>query len=204
MYVVFEGIDGCGKSSQRRQLEARLTRLGYVCVTLFEPSYGVAGRKIRGLISGDSAPSRETQLELFTRDRIEHVLEKVGPMLTFKKDHPDFVVLQERGYLSFPAYQGASLAECPELLAQHQRIAPKPDVFIYLDIDVPAAISRIAGRGDRQDAFETEQYLRGVLERYRWLALNADENIVQLMADQDEQDLAVDIFDAVKSYLPTR
>ena len=103
LFIVIEGIDGTGKSTQLHLLAEKLRQLGYAVVATREPTNGPYGQKIRELFVDRGAVSQEEELELFIADRDQHVKEVIAPALA-----DGCVVICDRYYLSTIAYQGAN------------------------------------------------------------------------------------------------
>lgn len=147
--IVFEGIDGTGKSTHIGRLRKYLEGKGLEVVQSFEPTRGQWGRMLR-----DSAVtgrlSVEEEVDLFLKDRREHVETLIAPALACGA-----WVLLDRYYLSMMAYQGARGVDTSVIRAANEEFAPVPDAVIWLDIPVSVALDRIGTRGER-DAFETE------------------------------------------------
>lgn len=147
--IVFEGIDGTGKSTHIGRLRKYLEGKGLEVVQSFEPTRGQWGRMLR-----DSAVtgrlSVEEEVDLFLKDRREHVETLIAPALA-----RGAWVLLDRYYLSMMAYQGARGVNTSVIRAANEEFAPVPDAVIWLDIPVSVALDRIGTRGER-DAFETE------------------------------------------------
>ncbi len=179
MYIIFEGIDGSGKSTQCDLLGQSLIRIGYTPIHLQEPSYGQTGRLIRRLINTTSDLEAGELHKLFTRDREEHVRDKINPLLRLVNANTKFVLLQDRGYLSAPAYQAENSQDVFSMLAEQQAIAPRPDMFIYIDVDEKEAMRRIGEREAGKTVFESEQRLRLIRERYKLLLNHHFECIVE-------------------------
>ncbi len=159
--IVFEGIDGTGKSTQLALLADWLQEQGYDVVVTREPTDGVWGRKIRELYRNRAAHSLEEELELFIRDRQEHVDQVIQPALDLGK-----IVLSDRYYFSTAAYQGAAGCDPDEVFARNS-FAPEPDLVVLLSLDPEAAMERITTiRGDRPDDFEQPDQLRRVAELF--------------------------------------
>ncbi len=99
--IVFEGVDGAGKSTQARLLYERLTKAQFEAELSKEPTEGTWGKKLRKLIEegrGDVGPQEE--LEWFIKDRFQHVKEIIKPGLEKNK-----IIILDRYYFSTIAYQ---------------------------------------------------------------------------------------------------
>lgn len=151
--IVFEGIDGTGKSTQIRFLRDKLREWGHEVCTSFEPTKGQWGSLLRAsMTEGRLSPDEE--LELFLKDRREHVSELIEPMRK-RGVH----VLLDRYYFSTMAYQGARGYDPSVLRERNETFAPRPDLVIWLDISVETALERIGGRGEANE-FEQAESLR--------------------------------------------
>lgn len=172
LFIVLEGIDGTGKSTQTRQLADWFRSLGREVVESREPTDGPWGRQLRAsAATGRLSP--EEELELFLRDRREHVEQVIQPALTEGK-----VVILDRYYFSTMAYQGARGFDPVEIRRRNEVFAPVPDLLFILDLDVDAALERIGVRGDRANEFEK----RDSLEKCREIFLSlAGEPFVHLI-----------------------
>ena len=201
MYIVFEGIDGSGKSTQCELLGRALDRRGITPIYLREPSFGDLGRQVRDQISTETDLDPGVLHEMFTADRISHVAEKIRPALQFIERHDGFVLLQSRGYLSAPAYQGGDADDLIAMLRGQQEIAPKPDVFIYIDVDEQVAIDRIRERNAARVTFDTEEKLWRIRERYLTLIDEPSERIVKFDGDQSSEALHKSILKFVTTEL---
>jgi dTMP kinase len=155
--IVFEGIDGSGKTTQVRGLLKALGQLGYDAVGFREPTTGRWGRQIRkhARLSGSLSP--EEELSLFVKDRAENVARNLKPALAAGK-----IVLLDRYYFSTIAYQGAKGLDPDRIRRMNERIAVKPDLVFILDIGAGPGLDRIHLRKRRDFLFERERYLRRV------------------------------------------
>lgn len=176
-YIALEGIDGAGKSTQVALLSAWLTRRFLTPVTLCEPSYGRYGLEIRKRLVDGETLTREEQIRLFTLDRKEHVENKIRPLLAFMDRSPGFAIVQDRCYLSAPAYQAEGQSAMIKLLRSQQAIAPKPDIVFLIDAPVEVALQRIAKSGKRPVLFENPETLEQVRRNYLYLAEEGSERI---------------------------
>lgn len=161
-FIVIEGIDGTGKSTQVRRLAEWFTAHGREVVVSREPTDGPWGRKLReSAASGRLEPAQE--LEYFLNDRRQHVDEVIVPALAAGK-----VVILDRYYFSTMAYQGARGFDPAEIRRLNEAFAPLPDLLLILDLEVDAAHGRIGTRGDTANEFEQ----RESLERCRQIFLS--------------------------------
>lgn len=169
LYIVFEGIDGAGKSSQIARLTERLVARGETPVRTFEPTRGPHGSEIRRRAAEGPPMTAAEELALFVADRRDHVRDVVAPALA-RGD----VLLQDRSFYSTAAYQsarGAGAESAPsiaEVLAANA-FAPRPDLVVLLDLPAAEALRRVTGRGPA-DAFEDLDRLRAVREAFLSLA----------------------------------
>jgi len=154
--IVFEGIDGMGKSSQLQLLVAVLRQRGLPFVTTREPTDGPHGLIIRDMMKNRGRYRPQEELAAFIADRRQHVEEFLRPQLA-AGNH----VLCDRYYLSTIAYQGALGLDENEIIAAHS-FAPPPDLALLLDAEPGVGITRIHGRGDRPNDFERLNYLEKV------------------------------------------
>ena len=157
LFVVFEGIDGTGKSTQLHLLVDKLQQLGYAVVSTREPTDGPFGQKIRELFVDREVVSSEEELELFIADRDQHVQEVIAPALANGR-----VVVCDRYYLSTVAYQGANGMD-PEFIMKKNSGFPVPDLAIIFEIEPAQSIHRIQNqRNEVPNTFEKESNLRKV------------------------------------------
>ena len=158
LFIVFEGIDGTGKSTQINLLADELKKSGYPVVTTYEPTNGPYGQKIRELFVNRSTVSHEEELELFMADRRQHVEAVIRPALAMGK-----VVLSDRYYLSTVAYQGANGLDPDDILVRNKAFAPIPDLALILEIEPALGIYRIQKhRQELPNTFEEESNLHRV------------------------------------------
>ncbi len=192
--IVFEGIDGTGKSTQLRLLWHYLEARGNRVVATREPTDGAYGRKIRSLYRSRSTLSPEEELALFINDRCEHVTSVLAPALADGR-----IVLCDRYFLSTAAYQGAVGLD-PELIIARNGFAPPPDLALIFELEPQEAVRRITEhRGELPNDFEQLDYLQKVDTVFRSMRLPYIRRIdASPAADQIQQrvrDLADGLLD---------
>jgi dTMP kinase len=157
LFIVFEGLDGAGKTTQVHLLATRLHQCGYDVVRLKEPTAGPWGQKIRRLAQyGRQHVSLETELTWFLEDRRQDVAENITPALARGQ-----IVVLDRYYFSTMAYQGARGGN-PHLIRQlNEAFAPPPDLLFLLDIAPAQGLQRVQQQR-LPDEFERLDYLERV------------------------------------------
>ena len=152
--IIFEGIDGTGKSTQIQLLAKALEDQGEVVVISREPTNGPFGQKLRASMS-EGRLTPEEELALFLDDRRDHVEHLLLPSLAAGK-----VVILDRYYFSTMAYQGARGFDPQKIREENERFAPIPDHLFLLELPVELALERIGGRDGSGNTFEQEENLR--------------------------------------------
>ena len=184
MYIVFEGIDGAGKSTQIRLLKEWLEANGFRVETLVEPTDSEVGKLIRRILQRPDATTDQVQKILgllFAADRM---------LIMDKLEDKSKIIISDRSFISSLAYQEP--AEWIEVL---NRYAKKPDLLLLLDLDVKKSVARTSGG----DTFENETFLAGVKENYLKLAENYICEIID--ANNGINKVSSDIKKAVAPYL---
>ena len=152
LFIVFDGMDGTGKTTQMRLLCDRLTSLGMETVLTCEPSTSPDGQALRRALSGKEPANNSRMAALFLLDRIGHNAEIAGWMAEGK------TVISDRYYYASMAYQGQG--DDFEWVARMNLDCPhirKPDGAILLDMNPEDSMARIrAGRtSDELEIYET-------------------------------------------------
>lgn len=174
VFVVFEGIDGAGTTTQAGLYAARLRARRRLVHVTNEPSGGPVGSLVRQVLRHRVAMPRGRQADtmalLFAADRLDHLGSEIEPCL-----REGYVVISDRYDLSSLAYQATSGAETPEELAakvawirELNRHARRPDATVVLHVSPEVAAQRRGGRGGPRDLYETDDLqarLAGVYRR---------------------------------------
>ena len=154
LLIVFEGVDGAGKTTQVCLLAERLQGAGYEVVCLKEPTEGPWGQKLRQLAQhGRQEIPPATELEWFLQDRREDVEHNIQPALARGQ-----IVVLDRYYFSTIAYQGALQLDPEEIRARNEAFAPPPDLVFLLHLPAVQGWQRVRQRGTLSH-FERLDYL---------------------------------------------
>ncbi len=161
--VVFEGIDGAGKSTQLQRLAMTLRAAGHRVIETHEPTDGRFGQRIRALARSGTRVAPDEELQWFVEDRREHVAAVIQPGLA-----SGAIVLSDRYFLSTVAYQGARGLDATRLLAEAEAEFPLPDLALLLEVDPTRGLERVASRGGiAEPAFENTRGLLDVAAVFR-------------------------------------
>ncbi len=164
-FIVFEGIDGSGKSEQARRLAAALAAEGHSVVSTREPTDGEWGRKYRAWAAGGFEAEPDEVLRWFLADRRDHVAQVVGPAL----ERGDVVVCDRYrdSTRAYQAAQGIDRARLDALFATAE--FPAPDLVLWLRVPVATALARMGKTASER--FERADFLFRVDAEYERLGL---------------------------------
>lgn len=199
LFIVFEGGDGVGKTTQVDRLVGWLEDEGHEVVRTFEPGDSLVGKAIRSIVldpqTGEIAPRAEALL--YAADKAQHVVTVVEPAL-----ERGAIVVCDRYVDSMLAYQGAGrvleLAAVEEL-ARWATQDLRPHLTVLLDVDPAQAVSAKLGK-DRLEGAGVEFHDR--VRHYFLMLAEADaEHVLVLPAREDREAIAAAIRDRVTSLL---
>lgn len=201
-FIVFEGLDGSGKSTQIRLLEEKLKACGRRTATTAEPTSSATGGLVRDALCGFTARTGAEIAALFMADRVAHNTNPVWGIARLLGEGRD--VICDRYYYSSLAYQGTVTdpawvqtinLDCPEIR--------RPDLCVFLDVDYERCRSRMTADRAFLEIYENEASLRAVRERYFRVfeELRGRDNIVVIDAARSAEQVAEDVFAAVRALL---
>ena len=202
-FIVFEGIDGAGKSTQVNLLKEKLISLGCDVALTAEPTTLPSGKALRRALSGEDKKSECEMSTMFVLDRIAHNTDKESGIIPLCEQGK--VVISDRYYYSTLAYQGHSTdyewvknmnLRCPEI--------KRPDLCIYLDLLPEQSLARITARNEQVEIYENLEKLTNV--RNTFLSVIEDlrrdgEKIFVVTADRTIEEIATEIFDIIHENL---
>jgi dTMP kinase len=160
VFIVIEGLDGSGKTTQANLLATELAKTRKVWLTA-EPSQGKIGRFIRKCcLYEDKRLPIEAEALLFAADRIEHLQAEIKPALDAGK-----VVICDRYTYSSLAYQGSGGLSVDWIKTINAR-ALQPDFAIFIDVSPEKVIERLQRKKSVMETLETQQKVREVYLHY--------------------------------------
>ena len=207
LFISFEGIEGCGKSTQVERLAKRLAKEGREVVTLREPGGTSIGEAIRDVVKhppGNKPISPDAELLLMNASRAQLVQQAIRPALA-----SGAVVLCDRFYDSSLAYQGygrgldlAKVQHAIDLSVGET----KPDITLLLDIPLEVSAERVANRqfktGESIDQFDRsgDTFFKRVLDGFHALAKGDPERLRTINADQSPDSVSDEIWNTLKDH----
>lgn len=192
MLVVFEGIDGSGKTTLINSLLEELIDLNLEAVKFFEPTAMEWGKQIREIFQEGRRLAPKAELKLFMKDRADNVEKQIKPALKEGK-----IVLQDRYYFSSAAYQGAEGLDWKEIIDNNEKFCVKPDLVFFLDLTPEEALARIEAEGRKKTAPEKEETLTRIDAVFREMFLRLSDKkkyeIIFLDATKTREELIKDV-----------
>lgn len=200
-FIVLEGIDGCGKSTQISRLVERLRAEGREVAVTAEPTASVSGGLLRDALSGLQKRTPTEMAALFVLDRIFHNVSKGGicELLEAGCD-----VICDRYYYSSLAYQGSETdfewvramnLGCPDIR--------RPDLCIFLDVSPSICLDRISASRQSTEIYEKQELLEKFRDRFLYVfdMLKNSDTIEIVDASRTVDEVAQDVYLAVKQQL---
>lgn len=203
-FVVLEGIDGCGSTTQVGRLVQALRGRGEDVVTTCEPTPGPVGGLIRRVLRGELVDATgavrgldwATLALLFAADRLDHNAAVIGPALA-----RGAWVVSDRYDLSSLAYQSATAEGGAEVLPWIRGLnarARRPDLTIVIDVAADIAAQRRHRRGGHAELFEVDALQRQLATLYAAAeALVPGDRLVHVAGEASEDDVAAHVAEQV-------
>ncbi|HKP36093.1 MAG TPA: dTMP kinase [Pyrinomonadaceae bacterium] len=206
-FITFEGIDGCGKSTQLRLLAAELRGRGMRVVTTREPGGTPLGQKLRAaLLDVQEQVDPLAELLVFAADRAQHVRKQLLPAIKGNE-----IVLSDRYADATVAYQGAGRGFDPKLIEEIVQLATdglKPDLTLLFDLSVEESAVRTrrrvaSKRTDRLD-IEARDFHARVRDAYIEIAKSEPERFRVIDARGSVDETQRKVMDIVIPFLQER
>ena len=176
-FIVFEGLDGSGKSTQVKRVAEHFAARGVACFATRQPSDDPIGTLARAATYGKFPAESESLSLLFAAEHYQHYVEKIAPALA-KGD----MVFCDRYYYSNFVYQGVNAAALERIFSYNQAVmtARTPDAVIFLDVSPQECMRRITAGREEISIFETLEKLETQRERFFSLfkRLGSTENFI--------------------------
>lgn len=198
--IAFEGIDGCGKSTQARLLIERLKEEKIPCYATMEPTDAPVGALIRQIMKGRVQADPKVIAALFVADRLDHLLNDVDGIA--RKTREGITVVTDRYYFSSYAYQSVDMSMDWVIRANEPSShILRPAATVFIDTDPDTAMERIARNRFHRELFEEKSRLVQVREKYleAFEKLKETENVIIVDGNKGEQEIARDIWEKVSS-----
>ncbi len=186
MFIVVEGLDGCGKTTQGKAINNWLIQEGRETLLTGEPSNNQIGLFLREVLMGVQKTDPKTLALLFTADRYWHLEKEVKPALNEGK-----IVVMERYVNSTIAYQAAQGVE-RKWIREVNRFAIKPDLTLFLDMKPEIA----AQRADSGEIFENREFQEKVYVEYMKL-----KDMIIVEADKTREQVFHEIKEVIEPLL---
>ncbi len=198
-FIVFEGIDGAGKSTQIQLLSQKLAERGIKTHVSAEPTKYPSGLKIREVLSGKVKVTDDELAVMFATDRANHNTNTENGIESLLR--AGICPISDRYYYSSLAYQGVQigLSRVMELNLDNPNIR-RPDLCIFLDLEPEQSLKRIEARHESAEIFETYEYLdktRKTFINVIDLLREKGENIVCINAAGSVEEISEAVLSAV-------
>ncbi len=203
IFITFEGIEGCGKSTQVELLRQHLTALGHKVVLTREPGGCLIGEKIRDILLDpeNSGMTALTELLLYEASRAQHVADVIEPALAEGR-----TVISDRFYDASTAYQGHARGLGADMVERLNLIATgglKPDLTVVLDLDASEGLRRLGQDLDRIES-EAVDFHEKVRNGYIEMAHSDPERVRIVDSSGGIEATAAQIKRIVDEFLPRR
>lgn len=178
IFIVVDGIDGSGKSEIVKMLHNYLfsTNKKYHILTTREPTNGHYGKQIRKMLREEKDPLSNSKklMELFIKDREQHLKNTIEPFLKSNNRHKLNILLCDRYYYSTIAFQSAQGLDINKIINKNKKFK-KPDIAFILDVEPSIALKRIEYR--EKEKFEKLEFMKKIRKNFLKLPKLLNDNI---------------------------
>ena len=192
-FVVFEGIDGAGTSTQIKLLTQKAPERFF---STAEPTSGETGLFLRRMLSGAFSVDEKTNAFLFAADRCEHIYGKGG---IIEKINEGKIVLSDRYFFSSLAYQSVSCGqEIPRLV---NSAFPLPEYLFFFQINPEISLGRVNARGEKKEIYEKIELQKKIAAQYEAVISEYEKGekgqgmkIIRIDASRSIEDISEEIY----------
>ncbi len=195
-FIVFEGLDGAGTTTQTKILKQKLNakhKLEQIIITR-EPSDREIGKLIRRFLKGEFAFEEETMALLFAADRLDHIHNVILPAINYGKN-----VISDRYFISSLAYQSVKVDSA--FVEYVNKYHVKPDLTILIDIDPVISLER--KKNQPQEAYEKLEMQKKVRQNYLDFAntYKKEHNVEIIDGSLPIENVSETVYSLVSEYL---
>jgi dTMP kinase len=204
MIISFEGLDGCGKSTQIGLLTVKLQETGKKVAVLREPGGNPISEKIREMLldKKNMSMSKETELLLYTASRAQLVREEIEPLL-----NDDTIIILDRFADSTTAYQGYGRGLDLNIIGVLNKFVTSnfefmPDLTFFLDMPAEKSLSRVLSRGEEINRMESsdKEFFERVRNGFIEISKNEPERVICINASES----VINVFSQIENVLKLR
>ncbi|MDD3902687.1 MAG: dTMP kinase [Sphaerochaeta sp.] len=190
-FIVFEGLDGAGTTTQMKLLAENCDKNDRACRATFEPTDKPIGRLVRSVLQKQIVTTPLALAMLYAADREDHLFNPVNGLL--KDLDTGKLVICDRYLYSSLAYQGV---ECDFKKIEAINDFPAPEYVFFIDTPVDECIRRITSRGSATELFERHEFLEKVKSNYEriFTSLPSGVKLIRLNGMLGIDELAKEIF----------
>ena len=194
LFIVFEGLDGSGQTTQANLLRNFLEKKGFKVVLTKEPTLETKeGKEIKKVLEKKIKKSPLSLQKLFAKDREKHLKRTIEPALRKGK-----IVISDRYLFSSLAY--GSLDVSLKKLKELNKNFLLPDLVFFLNVKADNCLKRIKKRGEKIHLFEEKEKLRRVYQNYQ-LILKSFKNVYFINGEKSKKEVFREIKKIINQYL---
>lgn len=197
-FVVIEGLDGAGTTTQLKQTVSQLIKKGYRVHSTFEPTDRPIGKLVRDVLAKRFITTPLTLAKLYATDREDHLYNNEDGVIHHLNKGE--IVISDRYFYSSLAYQSV---ECDYEDVKSLNNYPHPQVLIFIDTPVNVCLDRINSRGNKKDIFEHDEFLINVSNNYSKILeeLPKEVNLIKIDGTLSVDEISKIIVDSLSNLL---
>ena len=204
-FIVFEGIDGSGKSTQVSLLAKKMNDDGIQCHVTHEPTDSLFGASVHQIMTGRMKADERVTALMFAADRLDHLTNDTDGLCNVIDR--GITVLCDRYYFSSYAYNSVNVdLDWVMELNRMSASTLRPDLVIFIDVDPDTAVNRLSQGRTHSEIFETRERLTAVREGYlsAFRKFKDEENIVIIDGNNSPEEVFQEVKKAVDKLYPER